>query len=226
MRPEASRSISLVKICPICSHVATLVFAHVAISGAEELSTFCRIHDILHVKQHRCYATGWWGGGWGGMDVNVPCTLHQHRCYATGWWGGGWGGWDVNVPCTLHQHGPKNKENISCAVGRHAKTLPLTHCSVGTKRLIRFDHLGLIKFKTFQDVRMHEFYDFAVGPQNTSAANGDVTLFFTIKFRFSIIVTSNIRHFAPCRSKLYSVTEHSHRPTPKPMTQQSSHVAV
>ena len=59
-----------------------LVFAHVAISGAEELSTFCRIHDvlhdILHVKQHRCYATGWWGGGWGGWDVNVPCTLHQN----------------------------------------------------------------------------------------------------------------------------------------------------
>ena len=39
------------------------------------------------------------------------------------------------------------------------------------------DHLGLIKFKTFRHVRMHEFYDFAVGPQNTSAANGDMTLF-------------------------------------------------
>ena len=27
---------------------------------------------------------------------------------------------------------------------------------------------------------MHEFYDFAVGPQNTSAANGDVTLFMVV----------------------------------------------
>ena len=81
-------------------------------------------------------------------------------------------------------------------MGRHAKTLPLTHCSVGTKRLIRFDHLGLIKFKTFQDVRMHEFYDFAVGPQNTSAANGDVTLYLTGDF--------TIISKAPCLKNAHS----------------------
>ena len=85
-------------------------------------------------------ATGWWGGGWGGWDVNVPCTLHQHRCYATGWWEGGWGGWDVNVPCPLHQHRTcwmwrRNREGDAC--GAMPKLFHWRAAASAQKRLIR-----------------------------------------------------------------------------------------
>ena len=169
--------------------------------GVGGMLTFLARSTMLH--QHRCYATGWWGGGWVGWDVNVPCTLHQHRCYATGWCGG-WGGWDVNVPwctnidatqqggvvggvggmltflarctnidatqqgggvvgvpCTLHQHRCYATGWWGGGWGGWDVNVP---CTLHQHRTCLYK------------ISMGIFTDFAVGPQNTSAANGDVTL--------------------------------------------------